>query len=50
MDGIQSVQQLDDGHVGWVAEVGGKTREWTTEITEQRPDEKDRLEDNRRRG
>ena len=50
MDGIQSVQQLDDGHVGWVAEVGGKTREWTTEITEQRPDEKDRLEDNRWRG
>ena len=29
MDGIQSVQQLDDGHV-----------KWTTEITEQRPDEK----------
>ena len=40
MDGIQSVQQLDDGHVKWVAEVGGETREWTTEITEQRPDER----------
>jgi uncharacterized membrane protein len=40
MDGIQSVQQLDDGHVKWVAEVRGETREWTTEITEQRPDEK----------
>jgi uncharacterized membrane protein len=40
MDGIQSVQQLDDGHVRWVAEVRGETREWTTEITEQRPDEK----------
>jgi uncharacterized membrane protein len=40
MEGIQSVQQLDDGHVKWVAEVRGKTREWTTEITEQRPDEK----------
>ena len=34
------VQQLDDGHVKWVAEVRGETREWTTEITEQRPDEK----------
>jgi uncharacterized membrane protein len=40
MEGIQSVQQLDDGHVKWVAEVRGETREWTTEITEQRLDEK----------
>jgi uncharacterized membrane protein len=40
MEGIQSVQQLDEGHVKWVAEVRGETREWTTEITEQRPDEK----------
>jgi uncharacterized membrane protein len=40
MEGIQSVQQLDDGHVKWVAEVRGETREWTTEITEQEPDEK----------
>ena len=36
----QSVQQLDDGHVRWVAEVRGQRREWTTEITDQRPDEK----------
>ena len=40
MEGIQSVEQLDDGHVKWVAEVRGETREWTTEITEQLPDEK----------
>jgi len=40
MEGIQSVQQLDDGHVKWVADVRGETREWTTEITEQRPDER----------
>jgi len=40
MEGIQSVQQLDDTHVRWVAEIGGENREWTTEITEQRPDEK----------
>ena len=39
MEGIQSVQQLDDTHVHWVAEIRGETREWTTEITEQRPDE-----------
>jgi uncharacterized membrane protein len=40
MDGIQSVQQLDDTHVQWVAEIGGESRQWTTEITEQQPDEK----------
>jgi uncharacterized membrane protein len=40
MDGIQSVQQLDETHVQWIAEIGGKSRQWTAEITEQRPDEK----------
>jgi uncharacterized membrane protein len=40
MGGIQSVQQLDETHVQWVAEVAGESREWTAEITEQRPDEK----------
>jgi uncharacterized membrane protein len=40
MEGIQSVQQLDDTHVQWVAEVRGESRQWTTEITEQQPDER----------
>ena len=40
MEGIQSVQQLDETHVRWVAEIRGENRQWTTEITEQRPDEK----------
>ena len=40
MDGIQSVQQLDDTHVQWVAEIRGESRQWTTEITEQKPDER----------
>jgi uncharacterized membrane protein len=40
MEGIHSVQQLDDTHVHWVAEIRGESREWTTEITEQQPDEK----------
>ena len=40
MEGIQSVQQLDDTHVQWVAEIRGESRRWTTEITEQQPDEK----------
>ena len=40
MEGIQSVQQLDDTHVRWVAEIRGESREWTTEITDQQPDKK----------
>jgi uncharacterized membrane protein len=40
MEGIQSVQQLDDKHVRWVAEIRGESREWTTEITDQQPDKK----------
>jgi len=40
MEGIQSVQQLDDTHVHWVAEIRGESREWTTEITDQQPDKK----------
>jgi uncharacterized membrane protein len=40
MDGIQSVQQLDDTHVQWSAEIRGEQRQWTTEITEQQPDER----------
>jgi uncharacterized membrane protein len=40
MDGIQSVRQLDDTHVEWVAEIRGESRQWTTEITDQWPDEK----------
>ena len=40
MDGLQSVQQLDETHVHWVAEIRGESRQWTTEITEQHPDEK----------
>jgi uncharacterized membrane protein len=40
MEGIQSVQQLDDTHVHWVAEIGGASRRWTTEIAEQQPDER----------
>jgi uncharacterized membrane protein len=40
MDGVQSVEQLDDGHLRWVAKIGGKQQSWTAEITEQRPDER----------
>lgn len=40
MEGVQSVQQLDDTHVQWVAKIRGESRRWTTEITEQQPDER----------
>jgi uncharacterized membrane protein len=40
MDGVESVTQLDDTHLRWVAEIGGKREEWKAEITEQLPDER----------
>jgi uncharacterized membrane protein len=40
MEGIEQVQQVDDTHLRWVAEVGGKREEWDAEITEQHPDER----------
>jgi uncharacterized membrane protein len=38
MEGIESVQQIDDTHLLWNAEIGGKREEWRAEITEQHPD------------
>ncbi len=40
MEGVESVTQLDDTHLHWVAEIGGRRREWDAAITEQRPDER----------
>ena len=40
MEGVESVTQLDDRHLHWVASFGGATREWDAEITEQIPDER----------
>ena len=40
MDGVKEVTQLDDTHLHWVAEIGGKREEWEAEITEQVPDER----------
>jgi len=39
MEGIREVRQLDDVHMHWVAEIGGRVAEWDAQITEQRPDE-----------
>jgi uncharacterized membrane protein len=40
MEGVQSVRQVDDTHLHWVADVGGAVREWDAEIDEQHPDER----------
>jgi uncharacterized membrane protein len=38
MEGVEKVEQRDDTHLHWVAEVGGSRREWDAEITEQHAD------------
>ena len=40
MEGVEDVAQIDHTHLRWKAEMGGTTREWEAEITEQRPDER----------
>jgi uncharacterized membrane protein len=38
MEGVESVTQIDDTHVHWVAQIAGKRKEWDAEITQQIPD------------
>jgi uncharacterized membrane protein len=40
MEGVETVRQLDDRHLQWRAEIGGKTLEWKAEISEQIPDKR----------
>ena len=40
MEGVKSVTQIDDTHLRWTAEVGGREKEWEAEISEQHPDER----------
>jgi uncharacterized membrane protein len=37
-ENVESVTQLDDTHLRWIAEIGGKREEWKAEITHQEPD------------
>ncbi|MDX6520835.1 MAG: hypothetical protein QOG02_2113 [Gaiellales bacterium] len=40
MEGVEQVSQLDDTHLHWVAQIGGKRHEWDAEITEQQPNQR----------
>ncbi len=40
MEGVKEVRQLDDKHLYWHAELGGKDLTWNSEITEQVPDKR----------
>jgi uncharacterized membrane protein len=40
MEGVESVRQLDDTRLHWVANVGGERKEWDARITEQMPDQR----------
>jgi len=39
MDGVESVTQLDDDRLHWVAQIGGRTKTWDSQITRQVPDQ-----------
>ena len=40
MEGVESVQQVDDQTLRWKASIGGAQKEWTARITEQTPDQR----------
>jgi uncharacterized membrane protein len=40
MEGVESVTQIDDTHLRWVAEIGGQRHQWEAEIVEQKPDQR----------
>ena len=40
MEGVESVTQLDDKRLHWVAEIAGAREEWDAEIVDQQPDQR----------
>jgi uncharacterized membrane protein len=38
MEGVESVKQLDDTRLHWIADLGGTRREWEAKIVDQTPD------------
>jgi uncharacterized membrane protein len=40
MEGVEKVEQIDDTHIAWTANIDGIKKSWVAEITEQTPDER----------
>jgi uncharacterized membrane protein len=40
MDGVESVTQLENDRLHWVASIAGQTKEWDARITHQVPDQR----------
>ena len=40
MENVERVEQLDDTTLRWEAKVAGRTKVWTSKITEQTPDQR----------
>lgn len=40
MENVESVKQLDDTTLQWVAEIAGKRKEWRAKIAQQTPDQR----------
>jgi len=40
MEGVETVEQIDDTHLHWIAKLGGAKREWDAQIDEQTPDQR----------
>jgi uncharacterized membrane protein len=40
MEGVETVEQLDDTTLRWTAEIAGVKKPWTAKITEQTPDQR----------
>ena len=40
MDAVESVKQIDDTHLHWVAKIAGIRKEWDAKITQQEPDQR----------
>jgi uncharacterized membrane protein len=40
MEGVEEIRQIDDTHLHWVTEVGGKRQEFDAEVEEQTPDQR----------
>ncbi len=40
MTGIKEVRQLDEQHLHWKAEIGGRTEEWDAEIFDRVPNQR----------